>query len=107
MRSLIIVAGLLALGALAAEAPSQFKVGEFTFTRPSTWEWVDVANSPMRKAQLKINGPQKNESAEVVFFYFGEGGAGGTKANVDRWLSQFQEPKDKLNSKIEETTIGK
>src|SRR5262249_3775685 len=77
------------------------------FTRPPAWEWVDVSSSPMRKAQLKINGPEKNEAAEVVFFYFGESGAGGTKANVDRWLGQFQEPKGKLNSKIEETTIGK
>src|SRR6266704_5836837 len=88
---------LFALAAPAAEAPGKFQVGEFTFTRPSGWDWVDVSASPMRKAQLKINAPDKNESAEVVFFYFGEGGAGGTKANVDRWLGQFQEPKEKLN----------
>src|SRR6266550_8065994 len=62
----------------------------------------------MRKAQLKVNSPdQKNESAEVVFYYFGEGGAGGTKANVDRWFGQFQEPKDKIKSKVEEQSIGK
>ena len=100
------MSGLLALGALAAEAPSQFKVGEFTFKRPTAWEWVDVSSSPMRKAQLKIKG-EKDESGEVVFFYFGQGGGGGTQANVDRWLGQFQEPKEKLNSKVEEATIGK
>jgi hypothetical protein len=98
----------LALSALAAEGPAKFKVGEFEFTRPANWEWVDVGNSPMRKAQLKINGAeQKTGNGEVVFYYFGESGAGGTKANVDRWLGQFQEPKDKLNSKVEEVTVGK
>src|SRR2546430_9646180 len=61
----------------------------------------------MRKAQLKIPGKDKNDSAEVVFYYFGEGGAGGTQANVNRWLSQFQEPRDKINAKSEEVTIGK
>lgn len=99
------ILGTLALSANAAEAPATFKVGEFTFTRPATWEWVDVSASPMRKAQLKIK--DKAESAEAVFYYFGEGGAGGTQANIDRWLGQFQEPKEKLNSKTEETTIGK
>src|SRR5256885_12384650 len=98
---------MLAWGALAAEAPSKFKVGEFNFTRPSNWEWVDVSASPMRKAQLKIGGKDKAESAEVVFFYFGESGAGATQANVDRWLGQFQEPEGKLISKVEEVTLGK
>lgn len=90
----------------AAEAPTTFKVSEFTFTRPGTWEWVDVSTSPMRKAQLKVSGKQR-ESAEVVFFYFGEGGAGGTQANIDRWFGQFKETKDKLNAKVEEATAGK
>jgi len=90
----------------AAEAPGTFKVGEFTFTRPAGWEWVE-ATSSMRKAQLKVPGPDGKESAEVVFFYFGEGSGGGARANVDRWLGQFEGPKDKLHSKVEEVTVGK
>ena len=105
--SLMIVFCALSISARAAEAPAKFKVSEFEFTRPTGWEWIDVSASPMRKAQLKISGSGKSESAEVVFFYFGEGGGGGAKANVDRWLGQFQEPKEKLSSKVEETTIGK
>jgi hypothetical protein len=97
--SLIVVTGL------RAEAPVTFKVGEFTFARPAKWEWVEVA-SPMRKAQLKVPDAQSGEGAEVVFFQF-PGGAGGTQANVDRWLGQFAEPRDKINPKIEETTVGK
>src|SRR6266403_4266095 len=96
----------VAIRMLGADAPASFKVSEFTFTRPASWEWVEVGASSMRKAQLKIPGKDKNESAEVVFYYFGEGGAGGTQANVDRWFSQFQEPKDKIKSKIEEVTVG-
>lgn len=102
-----LILSVLALGAMAEDAPARFKVSEFTFTRPAAWEWVDVSASPMRKAQLKIAGQEKDQSAEAVFYYFGEGGGGGTQANVDRWFSQFQEPKDKLKSKVEPVTIGK
>jgi hypothetical protein len=97
---------ILGSNASAADAPKTFKVGEFTFTRPPAWEWVE-ATSSMRKAQLKVSDASKKQSAEVIFFYFGEGSGGGTKANVDRWLGQFQEPKDKINSKVEEVTVGK
>jgi len=45
--------------------------------------------------------------ADVVFYHFGPGGAGGTQANVDRWLGQFAEPRDKINAKVEDTTVGK
>ena len=89
-----------------AEAPSTFKVGEFSFSRPAAWDWIPTSSS-MRKAELKINDAAHKETAEVAFFHFGEGGGGGTKANIDRWLSQFQEPRDKLQSKVEETTVNK
>jgi len=95
-----------ALATFAAETPATFKVGEFTFKRPEKWEWVEVTSS-MRKAQLKVASADKKQNAEVIFFHFGQGGGGGVKANVDRWLGQFQEPKDKLKSKVEEVTVGK
>jgi hypothetical protein len=91
---------------LAAEAPTTFQVSEFTFKRPPAWEWIDTT-STMRKAQLKVLSADKKESAEVVFYYFGQGGGGGTQANIDRWLSQFQEPKDKINAKVDEVTVAK
>ncbi len=90
--------------AVAADAPATFKVSEFTFTRPDSWSWVETT-SAMRKAQLKVTGADKS-TAEVVFFFFGAGGAGGTQANIDRWLSQFQEPREKLNSKTEQIKAG-
>jgi hypothetical protein len=101
-RTLCLLIAFLTSPAFSAEPPATFKVGEFTFARPAKWEWVDVSSS-MRKAQLRISDPKKKESAEIVFF---EGMGGGTKANVDRWFSSFQEPKDKINAKVEEATIA-
>jgi hypothetical protein len=87
------------LASAADEAPATFKVSEFTFTRPSGWEWVETSSS-MRKAQLKVSDAKSKGNAEVVFFFFGPGGGGGAKANVDRWFSQFQDAK---NKKTDET----
>jgi hypothetical protein len=97
---------LSALFVIAAETPATFKVSGFTFKRPGKWEWVPSTSS-MRKAQLKVNDAENKKSAEVVFFHFGAGDGGGVKANVDRWFGQFQEPREKLGAKSEETTIGK
>jgi len=96
---------VLILPAFAADPPAKFTVGEFIFTRPADWQWVEV-NSVMRKAQLKILDAEKKDGAEVVFFFFGKDGGGRVKENIDRWLSQFEEPKEKLNSKVEEVTVA-
>ncbi len=88
-------------GALAAEeGPASFPVNDLTFTRPDGWKWQQPTSS-MRKAQLSV--PGKDGEAELVFFYFGPGGAGGVQANVDRWIGQFQDVHDK---KSEEQKIG-
>jgi len=91
---------------LRAEAPATFKVSEFTFSRPANWEWVETA-STMRKAQLKVPDPKGKAGADVIFFHFGKGDGGGTKANVERWLGQFKEPRNQIQAKTEEATIGK
>lgn len=91
---------------LRAEEHATFPVGEFTFTRPAKWEWVE-STSKMRKAQLRVTDEATKASANVAFYYFGTGGAGGVQANVDRWLKQFAEPSDQINAKVEQTTVGK
>lgn len=83
-----------------------FKVGDITFTRPDKWEAVPPATS-MRAAQFKVTDADGKTSAEVAFFQFGPGGAGGVKANEERWLGQFDAPRDQINAKVEEVTIGK
>lgn len=99
LLSLAIVIGV------RAESPATFNVGDYTFTRPAKWEWVETT-SPMRKAQLKVPDAKSEKSAEVVFFQF-SGGAGSTQANVDRWLGQFEEPREKINAHVETKPVGK
>ena len=96
----------VARSATAADATTTFKVSTLTFARPADWQWVE-STSPMRKAQLKIPAKDGKTPGEVVFFHFGEGSGGGTKANVDRWLGQFEEGRDKISAKTEESTVGK
>jgi len=97
---------IISTSGLRAEDHATFPVGEFTFTRPANWEWVD-STSKMRKAQLKVTDEASKASADVAFYHFGAGGAGTVQANVDRWLGQFAEPKDQINAKVEQTTVGK
>ena len=87
----------------ADDSPAKFKVGEFTFIRPSAWQWVETTSS-MRKAQLKVSDPKAKESGEVVFFFFGPGSGGGVDANVKRWFGQFQDSKN--NKKEEAKAAG-
>jgi hypothetical protein len=89
----------------AADAPATFKVSELTFTRPADWEWVE-STSPMRKAELAVVDAKTKAKAEVVFYHFGAGNAGGTQANVERWFRQFEEDRAKINAKTEEVTAG-
>ncbi len=98
----IAVAFSLAIAAQFTHA-EDFKVTGLTFSKPKTWTKV-APGSSMRKAQLEIR--DGDNKAEVVFFYFGPGGAGGVDANVTRWLRQFKEPKEKLNPKIESQKVG-
>lgn len=106
------LAGLLGMGwflcaltvSLRGADPESFKVSEFSFARPSAWQWVEP--SAMRKAQLKITDAKTKGSADVIFFYFGEGNGGGTKANVERWFGQFQEARDKISAKTDEVKVG-
>ena len=100
------LAALLALipTTRAADAPKDFKVGEFTFATPSGWDWV-ANTSPMRKAVLRFPSGQTTQ-AEVIFFHFSPQNGGSVQANLDRWIGMFQEPKDKLNATTEEKTVS-
>lgn len=98
--SLAVVALCMTASSSAAE---KFDVAGVSFDKPGKWTKVAPASS-MRAAQLEVR--EGSGKAEVVFFYFGPGGAGGAAANVNRWLGQFQESQDKLNPKVEEQTIN-
>jgi len=96
---LTLVAGLGGPAPARAADPVEFTVGEFAFSRPGGWRWVP-ASSAMRKAQLAHTSPT-GEVADTIFFHFGPGQGGGVQANVDRWLAQFQNPRDQKSERIE------
>jgi hypothetical protein len=59
------------------------------FDAPAEW-MSKPSSSSMRAAVWEL--PGDDASAEVVIFYFGEGGGGGVEANLDRWFGQFEQP---------------
>ena len=93
-------AALIAVGVQA----EKFTAGGISFEEPNGWQ-TQKPSSSMRKAQFAIKG-KDGKSAEVVFFHFGPGGAGGVTANVKRWLGQFREPADQLNAQTVIETIN-
>lgn len=105
-RLLALCALVMVLPALAQDAPKTFAVSELTFTRPEAWTWVKLGPNPMRKAQLAIPAKDGGEPAEVVFFHFGPGNAGGVQANVDRWFRQFQGTKEEIQAKQETAEVA-
>src|SRR5436189_2608481 len=87
-------------------ADEKFQVSEFTFTKPSSWKSSELPPGGMRKAQLQITDEKAKQTADIVFFHFGAAQGGDVQANVDRWLGQFQEPRDKINAKVEKGNVG-
>ncbi|HSJ99970.1 MAG TPA: hypothetical protein VK932_01970 [Kofleriaceae bacterium] len=84
----------------------RFALGPFSVAVPAGWTEKAITSS-MRTAQFALPGPAGE--AELVVYYFGEGGAGGVQANLDRWLDQFQQPSGKASkdvAKVEKTKLG-
>jgi len=82
-------------------------LGPFTLVAPKEWTIKPVTSS-MRAAHFEVSG-KAGEEAELVVFYFGEGGAGGVEANLERWLGQFTQPDGKASkdvAKIEKTKFA-
>tara|TARA_B100001250_G_scaffold402378_1_gene415448 strand:- start:453 stop:980 length:528 start_codon:yes stop_codon:yes gene_type:complete len=100
------ITSLICLIAFASTINAQtekFSAGGISFEAPKGWQ-SQKPSSSMRKAQFVIK--DKNGTAEVVFFHFGPGAAGGVKANVERWLGQFKEPVDQVKAKISDEKIN-
>jgi hypothetical protein len=65
--------------------------------------WIEVKTKQqfrVKQFRLPRIGDQKDD-AEVIVYYFGEGGAGSVEANVKRWKSMFVPPEGKT---IEDVT---
>jgi len=73
-------------------------LGPFALAAPADWA-VKPVTSSMRAAQFVLSD-KKGEEAEMVVYYFGEGGAGPLEANIDRWLGQLTQPNGKPTKDI-------
>ena len=91
MKRLLSLLALAALSSSALAEDAKLPAGGLTFTYPSTWTSVPPT-SPMRAGTLNIPVEGAEKPLEVVFYYFGAGQGGDTKANIDRWLGQFAAP---------------
>ncbi len=84
----------------------RFALGPFSVAVPAGWTEKPITSS-MRTAQFAL--PGATGEAELIVYYFGEGGAGGVQDNLDRWLGQFQQPNGKPSkdvAKVEKTKLG-
>ncbi|MEO8700113.1 MAG: hypothetical protein ABI867_08720 [Kofleriaceae bacterium] len=92
---------------LESTADGRSAMGPFTFVVPKEWT-VKPTTSSMRAAQFELSA-KPGEEADLVVYYFGEGGAGGVEANLERWLGQISQAdgkptKDK--AKIDKTKVA-
>ncbi|MBU3666032.1 MAG: hypothetical protein FGM15_09190 [Chthoniobacterales bacterium] len=110
MRRRTLLALAVAATALSAQAGEPvFRAGDFTFTVPAAWKSVEPS-SPMRKAELRVPGPEgTGEAGEAVItvFHFGPGQGGGVQQNIDRWFGQFDGDNDSKGAATAKETIGK
>lgn len=101
----ILLCAFLTSSMTHAADPVGFTVSDTTFEAPADWKKA-ASISPMRKAQFAVAREGVQDKGEVVFYHFGPGAAGGTKANVQRWLGQFKETGDQLGAKTEKSEVG-
>lgn len=102
MKRLLSLLALAALSTSAVAEDGKLAVAGLNFAYPATWTSV-APSSPMRAGTLQIPVEGAEKPLEAVFYHFGAGQGGDTKANVDRWLGQFASPPE---SKTEELDVN-
>jgi hypothetical protein len=71
---------------------TQSTSGDLHFKAPDGWT-TEKASSSMRVAQYKLaKADGDKEDASLVLYYFGATQGGTPQANIDRWISQMQQP---------------
>lgn len=85
-----------------ASAPSS--PGELRLKAPAGWV-SERPSSSMRLSQYQLPAAEGDtEAASLVVYYFGAGQGGSVDANLERWISQMQTPREK--AKTETTTVN-
>ncbi|MCS7009507.1 MAG: hypothetical protein NZL93_06185, partial [Chthoniobacterales bacterium] len=104
--TLLLLLNIPATSLASPPQPTAFSVGGFEFQRPEGFQWIATTSS-LRKAELRVHKQDWPEPVQVLFFHFGPDQGGTIEANISRWLSQFQEPVEKLNAQRADQTVGK
>jgi len=95
--------------AAQSNSPNSAAPGELHYKAPNGWV-TEKPSSTMRVAQYKLPKTEgDSEDALLVLYYFGATQGGTAQANIDRWISQMQQPdgsatKDK--AKTETITVN-
>ncbi len=88
---------------------TQATAGGLNFKAPEGW-MTEKASSSMRVAQYKLPKAEGDkEDASLVLYYFGATQGGTAQANIDRWISQMQQPDgsdSKSKAKSETMTVN-
>ena len=106
-----VAALLIAFASVAAADDKGTLVGIDGLSSKTPGEWKEVqTDGQMRVKQFTLPKAAGDKSdAELIIYFFGTGGGGGVKANVDRWKGQFQPPEGKKIddvTKVEEFKVG-
>lgn len=91
-----------------AEEPGGFTAGDYQFVLPAGWISAPPS-SPMRKAELRVPGPEGTGAAGealITVFHFGPGEGGTVQQNVDRWFGQFDGDTEAKGAATAQETIG-
>lgn len=76
-------------------------LGGIAVAAPAGWKEEPVTSN-MRRGQWKIDA--EGGQAELIVYYFGQGGAGSVQANLERWYGQFEQPDGKPSKEVAQTT---
>lgn len=85
-----VIAGLHA-HVIGSQSSAQ-RGGELRYSAPEGWV-IEQPTSSMRAAQFKLPKAEGDtEDASLVLYYFGSDQGGSIRDNIDRWISQIQQP---------------
>jgi hypothetical protein len=98
-----------AVAAQAEKKGSIVSLDGLSSRAPADWKEAETAK-PFRYKEFTLpkQGDDKAD-AELIIFYFGEGGGGGVEANITRWKAMFEPPAGKSGDDIakkEEIKVG-
>lgn len=109
MKFLITLATALSLTALSATA-EEVELAGLKSKTPDSWKFSEPT-SKMRLYQAQLpKAKGDSEDADLTIFYFGPGGGGGVKDNLERWKKQVEAQAGKTVddiSKVTEFEVGK